>query len=255
MVAAYRQPRRQNLNIQERLKLGLVAYYSTAQQGVVNLKAGLWGVGATPGILDLTNNGTVTRAAGPSNNLPDASHYVAASSQFLSVADSVYLQPRASVFAFAIWAKPDGVATASTRMAMAKRAANNIEWSLYHNGSTNIWSFEASSSGTAATRTVLSAIAAPTGSWYFVTGWWDGAALTLRTYFPDGSVEQVRSAAFAGPVFAGTAPFTISNNQVSTFRWSGDLSNAYYWIGRIPKRSELDWLYNEGAGNVLVPLV
>lgn len=255
MVASYRQPRRQNLSIQERLKLNLVAYYSTAQQGVVNLKAGLWGDGAVPGILDLTNNGTVTRAAGPSNNLQDASHYVAASSQFLSVADSVYLQPRASVFAFAIWAKPDGVAAAQTRMVMAKRAANNIEWSCYHNGSNNFWNFEVSSSGTAVTRTATSTVAAATGSWYFVCGWWDGTALNMRIYFPDGTIENVRSAAFAGPVFAGTAPLTISNNQVSNFRWSGDLSNGYYWIGRVPRQNEFDWLYNGGVGNTLVPLV
>lgn len=255
MVASYRQPRRQNLSIQEQLKLGLVGYWPTAKSGIVDLKAELWGQGATPAGLDLTNNGTVTRAAGPTNNLPDASHYVAASSQFLSVADSVYLQPRNQKFAFAFWANPDGVAAASTRMAMAKRAANNIEWSVYHNGTGNTWNFEISSIGTAASRTLTSIATYATGSWAFVCGWWDGQALNFRIYKSATAVEVLRSLAFTGPVFTGTAPLTISNNQVSTFRWSGDISNAYYWIGTIPTPAMFDWLYNNEQGNTLVPLV
>lgn len=251
MVASYRQPRRQLLSVQQRLKIGLVGYWPSAVAAAVDLKAELWGDGAVPGSLDLTNNGVVTRVAGPSNNLPNASRYVVASSQALTVPDSTYLQPRNAKFAFAIWANPDGVAASQNRVMMGKwGTAANLEWSVSHLLATTFFSFSVSANGTAAT-TVTVSVAAAAGSWYFATGWWDGVRIYLRIYFPNGTISQ-NSAAFTGPIFAGTSVFSLSSLLSANSRWSGDLSNAYYWIGNIPSIGDLNWLWNNGQGNTIL---
>lgn len=250
MVASYRQPRRQGLSIQQRLKQGLVGYWPTALNGAVYLPAQLWGDGAQPSNLDLTNNATVTRVAGPTNNLPDGSHYVVASAQALTVANNVYLQPRTSKFAAAIWAKPDGVAVSGSRVVFGKWGTTaNLEWAISHLLSSNFFSFSVSTDGTNATTVTVATVAAA-GSYYFIAAWWDGARVWLRVYFTNGTVIQ-NSAAFTGPVFAGASALGVSSLFSSAARWSGDAAAACYWIGTIPTTAMFDWLYNNGQGRDL----
>lgn len=232
-------------SIQVEVKRNLVGYWPTALNGAVDLRSAFGPFGP----LDLTNNGTVTRVAGVGNNVPDATHYVVASTQSLSKAIIPNLQPRNQPFAIACWAKADGVAAAGTRMMMSQYgAAGNRAWTLFQTNSTLRTTFAISIDGTALiqpTSPVEDAIA--NGSWAFYVGSYDGARAMVQT-----NMRSIVAAAGSGSVFNSTAAFSISNAVAAGNLWSGDIGPCYMWIGRIPSQKELFWLYNNGQGRDLI---
>lgn len=226
------------------LRRGLVAYWPLASKGAVDLKSHLY----TPrGPYDLTNNGSVVRGSGPSNNLPDAIVPVRATPSYLSVNNSAF-NPGSRPFGISVWAWRSTDATDGFSSPFSKyAAAGHRSWVLERVTSTSRWVFNASSDGTNVTTTSSADTkTADTGTqaWAFVTAWWDRVNLYCQV-----NMGTPATAAFSGPVFVSDADVQIGSSTAA-LRWDGRIAQAIYW-SRVPTQAELRFLYNSGKGRDL----
>jgi hypothetical protein len=82
-----------------------------------------------------------------------------------------------------------------------------------------------------------------TTSWYFVAAGWDGTNVKISV-----NGGPYATASFTGPVFIGIAQFMLGAENGSQ-QWNGDLDEVAVWIGRSDLTiSEVQQLYNSGAG-------
>lgn len=230
----------------------LVAYWPLAKDGAVYLLP-------TAGDLSLglTNNNSVSRAAGPSANLPDAASFAAASSQYLSTAGAsspnlaglttlticgwVYFTTiPAAVIIFSRW---DLGSTPNQ-----KQVSLN-----YVGGATQRFNFFASRDGTTNGTPAASGNFgdATTGTWYFVVCQVDGAVLRVSVNL--GAYNTGTIGGTGTGLHAATVPFLfgaqLNNGSPASFL-NGRLS-SFTIESRIIPDSELFWLYNNGQGRDL----
>ena len=229
-------------SMRELTRRQLAYSWSLASNGAVDLKGQSFR-GAP--VLDLTNNNGITRAAGPSAELPDAAALASASTQFFSRAFDPALDPNPAVaagiaqpFAISSWAYPaaDG---AFYGLANSRSAGN--KWTLQR-PNTNIFSMNVWDGG-GTIRTANHALTTTAATWYFVVAGWDGA----RVFVEVNSAGRV----FADCVGVNLAQNTLiigGNTAVPANPWNGRLAQFNMWVGRIPTRKEINWLYNGGQG-------
>ena len=148
------------------LKEGLISFWPCATNNAVNLND--YG----PNAQTLTNNGVVTAGPGPGGNLPFAAVFVAASSQYLSRADSAALSMGAGVkFSFFGWVKFDALPGIDNSYIFAKTGAASWEYIIY-TSPTGGQHLRGDTNGV--TEVASAAGGITTGVWYPVYFIWDG---------------------------------------------------------------------------------
>ncbi|MPZ70769.1 MAG: hypothetical protein GEU71_14770 [Actinobacteria bacterium] len=217
---------------------GLQSFWPTADASAVDLDD-YSGNGLT-----LTNNNIVTRDAGPSANLPDASVYASASSQSLSVADDPAFTPGASGFSVAIWAR---ITTKSgLRTFIAQRGTNQNAFELAHNNTGDRIRFALWNAAQSAQVLNADTLGSPDLlTWFHNVGTWDG--VTMRIYI-NGALDS--SAARTAAIHDSTADLQLGAGAGANFH-NGRLTHAAIWPTRALSAAEVAWLYNGGNGRDL----
>lgn len=201
----------------------------------------------------LTDNNTVASATGLV--YPLAADFVAANSEYLSVADNAALSMGDINFWMASWVKLDLKTT--DRYILAKGAAvDNRDYSLaYFSASDRFGARVFDSSGNSITAAIVLAnsLGAPsTGVWYFITAWHDAAANTVNIQVNNGIVDSASTTAAPGD---STGGLRLGNDAVnSTFFLDGLLGPTMFGKNHVPSVAEHTALYNGGAGLTLAQM-
>ena len=235
-----------SLTIPQQLRNGLVAYWPLADGSAIDLRSALYD-GRGP--YDLTNNNTVTRADGPSNNLPNAAGFVGASSQYLS--NSSFPDFGNLPFTVWGWVYLDNV-TGAQEFIGKFGGAGNRAWLLRNSG--GAIQLLIGSDGTNLTNVNggLGGHALVNGTWSLVFAWHDPArGIAAVQEMGNGNAPQ--EAAFTGPVFASTNDLLIGASGATPGNFmTGRLGEWNVNIGRVLTTYEKDWLYNNGQGRDLL---
>lgn len=246
MVLSYRQPRKAGLSVQQRLKqLGLLHYWPLDEASGDALDY-FYGGGSGP--INLTDTNSVTQAAGPSNNIPLARSFAAASSQRLttsSSSQSLNMGIRFRGFSAQVWiyaatlpgtimgviGKDDG--TTGRNWKISIDASNRVVFTYYN------------TSNVLLAGQITAAISATT--WYHVVAQADNRYVYLW-------LNGV-------PIDPAAVGQTDWNNTTSRLDIGNDYSAAgRFFNGRIAQaltasrkwsRDEILWLYNAGQGRDL----
>lgn len=234
------------LSRQQRLKqLGLVGYWPLGANAAV-LTVQAYG---QPLPTTLTNVGTVTWNAGPTNNLRNAVN-LDGSTQLLSIPDAPSLNPGRLPFTLEAWINPDATSTAGASQLIAgkyRTTGNNRQYGFLRTNAGLFFNITADGS------TVVNpndAAALSAGVWIYAVGTWDGANARL---YVNGTLRA--TSAFTGPVFTGTGAFTIGalGNDTPSLFFDGKVSDVRLTVGRALNLDQIAWRYNVGQGQVISP--
>lgn len=232
---------RTNADMYHKIKRGLVAYWPLASAGAVDLED-------YRGYHDLTNNNGVTRADGPSNNLPDAASFAGASSQYFSIANANAPQFDWGDLTIAFWANP-GTPSSGERWFSKDGGGANRTLLMLINASTQPLRFLASVDGTNLTE-VMPAVSDQTDTWgLYVVRYRASTGLLRADVWGENSDEA--TIAGGGNLFTSTANFVIgSQNGVSNFLTG--LETAFLISDMWLPDALLDWYHNNGEGRDLL---
>lgn len=208
---------------------------------------GYWKLGEASGTrvdshtggLDLTDNNTVTQAAGKQGN---AAQFTAANLETLTRADNAALSMGAEVdFMIALWAYLD-VTTARDLIhkASATNQAYGFEYTLRLQSTDFLFRI---GDGVSVNGTVQSGLSLSTATWYFVVMWHDATANTVNINVDNGATA---STAYSGGSHDSAGAFTLGGHADSGF-YDGRLDEVAVWK-RIPKAGEIAYLHNSGNG-------
>lgn len=186
---------------------------------------------------DLTDNNTVTMQTGKVGN---AAEFTSANSESLSVADNASLAFAGS-FTIACWIYQ--VTRADASIATKWGASSNEFELITQTTNQGRPSFFVSANGSAAVGAAWgSALSATT--WYFVEAYYDHANSLVGVNVNNGTPV---TAAFTGPIFAGTHTLRIGGRDDGAIYFNGRVDEAAIW-DRTLTASERAWLYNAGSG-------
>lgn len=227
------------------LKQNLIAYWPLGSGGDVDLRCAFYRVAP----VDFADVGGATWAAGPSNNLRDAVNFNG-STQTWVAGDRNFLAPGRLPFSLEIWINPDADSSGGNPQLIAGRyrTTNNNRSYCFIRTNTGLF-FNISADGSAVVNPNF-ATALSAGVWCYAVATWDGVNARLYT---NGVLRA--TSAFAGPVFAGDAPFTLAalGNDTPSLFFDGKLSEHSLVIGTAFSAEEVAWRYNGGQGRGLSP--
>lgn len=229
--------------VQRQIRRGLVAYWPLASGGAVDLK-NYWS-GNTA--LTLVNNASVTRAAGPSNTLPDAASFASGSSQYLSHAAADIDFTRS--FTVTCWINGSSFAT-NDRLILGKDVLNDREFSLNVSTATSRLAAQGFDGGANLILTAGPVQVLSTGTWYFAAARYNADTRTLTASLNAAtSGNSYATATGATPIGSSNAEFQIGARVFTTARgfWDGQIA-AITFHRRVLSQAEIAWLYNSGAG-------
>ena len=154
--------------------------------------------------------------------------------------------PGANHFFTTFWIKAATLTQASTDSGLIGKmlSGGDAEWLVYYRNDTKKIRLATSLDGSLTLTVVESTTAlANTTTWYFIAAGWDGTNIKISV---NGGAYT--TASFAGPVFSGNGiNFSIGSEGGSNY-WNGNVDEAAVWIGRDLTISEVQQLYNNGAG-------
>lgn len=169
----------------------------------------------------------------------NAAQFVAANSEYLSIADNAALSMGDIDFSMSGWFFLDslGVYTIAGKYS---GIAGTLEYQvLYESGLI----FRVSNNGTAVTSLTSLLGALSTGTWYLFVVWHDATANTLNLQINNGTIDSV---SYTTGVFDGTQAFEVgAQNGGATH--NGRIQYLAVWK-RILTASEKTFLYNSGNG-------
>lgn len=190
--------------------------------------------------LDLTDNNTVTGAAG--NNGSSASQFTSANSEYLSRTSEAALQTGDIDFTFSLWIYPSD----STGFPVAIGKDNSTgarDYIVYQNALTATFAVFSGGVQKDAGKAGLT-----TGAWHFVVGWHDSAA--NMAYVDLNNSGSPGSIATGGTLDAATsAEFDIGRRQYSgsNLYYNGRIQRVGFWK-RLLTAGEKTALFNSGNG-------
>lgn len=212
------------------LKTNLVAYYPLDEASGSALDS-------HTGAKTLTVTGTV--GAGSGGPLGAYRSFGGGTGNYLSRTDSAF-RPGSSSFSACGWAymNSTGQSNFPVLFGVTDNSTNREWWVLVN--TSNQFSFSTSTTGSATGSNVLSSTWSA-ATWYFVAAVWDGTDLKLSI-----NGAAFTTVAYAGPVFGGTTAFKIG--ALGTASLAGRMAGVGYWSGRALTLTEIQQIYNSGAG-------
>lgn len=188
---------------------------------------------------DLTDNNTVTQAAGKIGN---AANFVSANQEYLSSVDTDDLSTGDIDFIIAGWVLFD--ATVASNAIISKRGGADIEYQINLNAGGSVWNAHW---GGTTFGTVQKTFAVTTGVWYHFVFWHDA---TLSTGNLKINEETVASAADLASGFgtSQTLAMGYDNSGDHGNDIDGRIDAVGLWKGFVPDDAWLAALYNNGDG-------
>lgn len=187
----------------------------------------------------LTDNNGVTTEVG---KIGTSRYFTAASNKHLSIADNADLSGGGTVGAFVYFGGTLNPLSYPGIISKWTALAGQREITLYLNGDNQRYEFAVSLDGTASTIVTADNFGDPQNqAWHCVIGWVDVSGGTINIQVDNGAVD---SEPFAGPVFDGTANFTIgSGADDGSAGWTGTVDEAFF-SARVLTAIERQALYN-----------
>ena len=201
------------------------------------------------GTNDLTDNNTVTQATG---KIGDAAQFTRANSEYLSRADNESLSTGDIDFSVAAWVFLDSLATQSPIIGKWSGVAGGLEYVLIYQppAGGSVFDFFVSSNGTAAASRQATSFGTPVVStWHYVVAWHDSVNNTLNIQVNDGPVN---STAYTLGVFDSAQELQIGRN---TGEYAAARIDATGFWKKVLNNNERTYMYNNGAGREIEPLV
>lgn len=198
------------------------------------------------GALTLTDNNTVTSAAGVAG-VGTAAQFTRANSEYLDRASDANMQVGDIDFEFSAWVYLDTKTGGSFNYILSKRNAPTVrEYFLDYVISTDRFRFGVSADGTNNVSVSAATFGtASTGTWYFITCYHDAATNVIGIAINNGTPD---TAAHSTGVIVGAGDFTIgAGDNTPTIFWDGRIAKVGFWK-RLLTASERTELYNAGAG-------
>lgn len=184
-----------------------------------------------------------TQTTGPSNNLPYAAQFTAASSQYFSLSSPP--QIGSNPFSLGVWVKPTTSLTGTYEVASIFNATGNQRsWIMRHAGGT--LNLLASANGSTLTTLGATNHTLTLNTYSLLFFEWDGVNLRAQRY---GNGKAPDTTAFAGPFFTSTATLLIgaSGGTPANF-WQGSMSQILWRIGSCFSDAEKADIFNAGNG-------
>ena len=211
---------------------GLYAYYKLDEA-------------SNSGAIDAANGRTLGESSGivgSAAGVINTSRYFPGSAAFFreSLTD---FAPGANHFFATFWTKAATLTYSYDASFLGRFSLPYAEWLVWFNTSTHKVRFSVSATGNTAIAVDSTTALTNTTNWYFVAVGWDGTNIKISV-----NGEPYVTANFAGPVFYGNSKFTLGSESGSN-RWFGQIDEVAIWIGRNDLTiSEVQQLYNNGAG-------
>lgn len=166
-------------------------------------------------------------------------------SGFFSLADIADFRPGSSPFFMTLWARVNNLSQATFPGIFSKAATDStVEWSLLWGNTNKEPILSVSANGSTKTEIGGGTNSFPdTSTWIFIAAGWDGTDIKLSI-----NGGAFITAAFAGPIYNGSAAVKILGRNTSTVAWSGRVDEVAFWKGRALTLSEVQAIYNGGAG-------
>ena len=219
------------------LLTGLYAYYKLDEaSGAGALDAGL---GA--------RNLIQSNGGGPIGSVPgiiNAARSFPGDTMFIRNTSTSDFSPGSNHFFVSFWAKAGSLGQREMEMVSKFTSqVGNREWIVFLDLSTRKAVFFASSDGATVTSVSSAIPFANTTTWYFIVAGWDGTNVKISI-----NGRPYVTASFPGPIFKGSAFFSIGSENGS-LPWIGQIDEMAVWIGRNDLTiSDVQQLYNNGAG-------
>lgn len=199
----------------------------------------------------LTDNNTVASATGLVYAL--AGDFVAANSEYLSIADNAAVSVGDIDFWLSAWVYLGNKSAFRGIAGKYVSASNNIEYLLYYDSGADRFSFIVDADGTAAGQVTVTAntLGAPTlNTWYLLTAYHDAANNVIGIA---GNAGAADTQAHATGVFNGAAPFEIGRHNTANY-WQGRIGPVMLGKGPAPTLADRTLLYDAGAGLTLAQM-
>jgi PKD repeat protein len=196
------------------------------------------------GINNLTDNNTVTSAAG---KIGTARDFEKDNTEWLSCASNASLQTGDINFTFSLWIKSESFGT--VQIILGKdNGGSSREYLLNYDTGSNRYALTLFPNGnaTGAAAVFGNALGAPSvGVWYFIVVWHDSVANKIYMQINNGGIDE---ASISG-TFVGTAQFILGalDNSGSRLPFDGLIDEVGFWK-RILTPAERTALYNAGNG-------
>jgi hypothetical protein len=214
------------------LNTGLISYYSFDDTS------------DSAGTNTLTNH-SATFVTGKVGN---AANFVAASSQYTSLASNSSVQTGDIDFSLAAWVKLSSKGAIRPIVTKWNNTLNKREYALYYDNSSNAFVFQVSSNGTATALIAATALGSPSlNTQYYVVAWHDSVLNTINICVNNGTVN---SAAYSAGVFVSDSELRIGGAVAiggAQQYMDGQLDEVLF-SKRIFTSAEITDLFNANAG-------
>jgi len=194
---------------------------------------------------NLTDNNTVTRVNGKQSS---AAEFVAANSEYLSIASNASLQVGNIDFTICGWVYLSNKTNFQTLFSKYLSAGEQRQWLVDYNQSSDRFRLLVSSDGTASVigQILADNLGSPSATtWYFICAWHDSVNDTLNIQINNGPVS---STSFSTGIFgSGTGDFMIGGSANLTSSANGYIDEVGFWK-RTLTQGERTRLYNSGFG-------
>lgn len=196
------------------------------------------------GANDLTDNNTVTQAAGVSAGTGDAAQFTLANAEYLSRANNPEMSTGDIDFTFAGWVYLDSFGSVLSTF-VNKWDDTSAEYRIAYNvGSARFdWSVRKTDNSAPVVLLANSFGAPALSTWYFLVAGYDAVNDFTFIQVNNGTVD---TAALAGGVRVSTNPFRLGTQELNRFL-DGREDSWGFWK-RILTPAEKTELYNGGAG-------
>jgi hypothetical protein len=215
----------------------LLAYWTLDEASSTRFDS-LTGCGG--GGCNLTDNNTVTQAAG---KLSNAAQFTSANSEWLNHVDDATLSAGNTNFTIAVWVYLDSTATTMGLAGKAPGGTSN-EYAIVYNSGNNrfqwwVWS-DGGAGSTGISATAFGAISGTT--WYYVIGWHDADNDIIGI-----SVNGIQnSQSYAAGIYNSAGVFEVGRYIGGNYV-NGRIDALCLWR-RVLAVDERTWLYNAGNG-------
>jgi hypothetical protein len=187
----------------------------------------------------LTDNNTVTQAAGKSGN---AAQFTSANNESLSIADNTDLSTGDIDFTFGLWVYFDDVGSNHVPLSKWNDTGPDYEYWLGLLG--GVLTFYVRDAANTALDNIPSAASISVSTWYFIVIWHDSVANTINIQVNNGTPA---SKSYSAGVRNGTASFFIGGQENLINYHSGRGEDVGFWK-RVLTSDERTELWNGGAG-------